>query len=77
MSPVCPIFSHPLLLLCLLICLLRRKDVQNYKVPNDAAAGQCRNGHGSFLQGNHTQIHSSVMLKEHDVQQAAIDVDAL
>lgn len=35
---------------------LRSKDVQNYKVPNDAAAGQLRNGHGSFLQGKHTLI---------------------
>lgn len=39
-------------LLCVLMCHLRSKDVQNYKVPNDAAAGQLRNGHGTFLQGN-------------------------
>lgn len=27
------------------------KDVQNYKIPHDAATGQLRNGHGSFFQG--------------------------
>ena len=41
------------LLLSVFICPLKSKDVQNYKVPNDAATGQLRNGHGTFLQGKH------------------------